>query len=197
MIPDMPGDFSQSGEPSFEVLPNGGSARSGTVTVAGQTITVNQAGGTCSLTLGAISESYTASGGTGQFFILENPTNCSSWSASSDSSWLTITSAAASDRQNDNGVITYSVASDSAMGARTGHINVPGAGVFTVQQLGVPSACDVNQDGKTNVVDAQLMIIEALGSIPAANDLVGSGWVNVVDTQIVTNAVMGLGCSAK
>jgi hypothetical protein len=59
------------------------------------------------------------------------------------------------------------------------------------------SPCDVNQDGKTNVLDAQGMINEALGDSPPANDLNGDGVVNVVDIQIVMNAAIGLGCSAS
>jgi uncharacterized protein (TIGR03437 family) len=58
------------------------------------------------------------------------------------------------------------------------------------------SPCDVNQDNKTNVVDAQEMINEALGDAKPADDLDGDGVVNVVDIQIVMNAALNLGCSA-
>jgi hypothetical protein len=57
------------------------------------------------------------------------------------------------------------------------------------------SACDVNQDGKTNVLDVQKTINEGLGKLQAANDLNADGVVNVVDIQIVINAVLNLGCS--
>jgi uncharacterized protein (TIGR03437 family) len=59
------------------------------------------------------------------------------------------------------------------------------------------SPCDINQDGKINVLDAQGMINEALGDSSPANDLNGDGVVNVVDIQIVMNAAIGLGCSAS
>jgi uncharacterized protein (TIGR03437 family) len=58
------------------------------------------------------------------------------------------------------------------------------------------SPCDINQDGKTNVLDAQRIINEALGDSPPANDLNADGVVNAVDIQIVLNAVLDLGCSA-
>ena len=58
------------------------------------------------------------------------------------------------------------------------------------------SPCDVNQDNKTNVVDAQDTINEALGHASPSNDLNGDGVVNVVDIQIVIDAVLNLGCSA-
>jgi hypothetical protein len=138
------------------------------------------------------------SGGSGEFAILENPVTCSSWSATSDSSWLTVASAAQSDSTtNYNGVISYNVAPFSASGVRTGHINVPGAGAFTVVQLGVPSPCDVNLDGQTNVLDVQLMINEGLGSAQPLNDLNNDRVVNVVDIQIAIDAVLKLGCSAS
>jgi hypothetical protein len=59
------------------------------------------------------------------------------------------------------------------------------------------SPCDVNQDGKTNVLDVQETIDEALGAQPAANDLNNDKVVNVVDIQIVIDAALGLGCSAS
>jgi hypothetical protein len=55
----------------------------------------------------------------------------------------------------------------------------------------------VNQDGKTNVLDVQKMIDEALGAQSAANDLIAHRVVNVVDIQIAIDAVLGLGCSAS
>jgi hypothetical protein len=59
------------------------------------------------------------------------------------------------------------------------------------------SACDVNQDGKTNVSDVQLMINEGLGNASPVNDLNSDKKVNVVDIQIVIDAVLGLGCSSS
>jgi hypothetical protein len=57
------------------------------------------------------------------------------------------------------------------------------------------SACDVNEDGNTNLLDVQKTINESLAKSPAANDLNGDGGVNVVDIQIVLNAALNLGCS--
>ena len=61
----------------------------------------------------------------------------------------------------------------------------------------LPSKCDLNQDGNTNVADVQLIVDEGLGTNRPANDLSGNGAVNVVDVQIVIDATLGLGCSAK
>jgi len=59
------------------------------------------------------------------------------------------------------------------------------------------SACDVNQDGKTDINDVQKMINEGLGAASPANDLNSDTKVNAVDIQIVIDAVLHLGCSAS
>ena len=58
------------------------------------------------------------------------------------------------------------------------------------------SPCDINQDGRTDVVDVQ-RIIQAFGTISAAYDLSGDGIVSVADVQIAINAALGFGCSAN
>jgi hypothetical protein len=58
------------------------------------------------------------------------------------------------------------------------------------------SACDVNQDGSTNVADIQFIVKEALGEGPANGDLNNDGVGNVADVEIVIDAVMERGCAA-
>jgi uncharacterized repeat protein (TIGR01451 family) len=58
------------------------------------------------------------------------------------------------------------------------------------------SACDLNQDGQTNVTDIQMSINWALG-MEAGQDLSHDGVFNVVDIQIVIAAVLGPGCGAS
>jgi hypothetical protein len=57
--------------------------------------------------------------------------------------------------------------------------------------------CDVNRDQKTDIMDVQDVINQALGKMQATNDLNSDGAVNVVDAQIVINAVLGQGCLAS
>jgi hypothetical protein len=72
----------------------------------------------------------------------------------------------------------------------------PFTGLFALTNTGVAySKCDVNQDSATNLLDAQLIVNEALGAA-ASLDLSGDGAVSVDDVQIVINAVLQLGCSA-
>jgi len=58
------------------------------------------------------------------------------------------------------------------------------------------SQCDINQQGTTNIADAQAIINQALGKAPPVNDLNADGVVNVVDVEILIDAALGLGCSA-
>jgi hypothetical protein len=52
------------------------------------------------------------------------------------------------------------------------------------------SQCDVNHDGTINVLDAQAMIGQGLGSASPANDFSGVGVVNVLDIQDEMNAII-------
>ena len=70
---------------------------------------------------------------------------------------------------------------------------------YTIQGTGgvAYSACDINRDGVTNVLDVQDILGQASGaSPPGASDLNGDGVVNVVDIQFVIDASLNLGCAA-
>jgi len=56
------------------------------------------------------------------------------------------------------------------------------------------SACDLNADGATNVVDVQLMVNQALGVSACTADINKDGVCNVVDVQRVVNAALGGQC---
>jgi hypothetical protein len=61
-------------------------------------------------------------------------------------------------------------------------------------QTGTPT-CDLNGDGKVDVLDVQISISGSLGTSSCSNgDLDGSGTCNVVDTQRVINAALGGAC---
>src|SRR5204863_5586514 len=74
------------------------SARSGSMTIAGQTFTVTQSGPSvppCSYTVNPQSASMGGAGGSGSVNISGSPSGCiGSWSAFSNTSWITITSVA-------------------------------------------------------------------------------------------------------
>lgn len=76
--------------------------------------------------------------------------------------------------------------------------NVSGGASATVAasySIPILSACDLNQDGSTSVIDVQNIINEVFGLSPAVNDLNGDSAVTVLDVRIAINAALGLGCS--
>ncbi|OGR49908.1 MAG: hypothetical protein A2X37_12015 [Elusimicrobia bacterium GWA2_66_18] len=60
--------------------------------------------------------------------------------------------------------------------------------------LSVYSACDLNRDGATNVVDVQLQVNQALGAAACTSDLNRDGSCNVIDVQRDVNAGLGGQC---
>ena len=60
--------------------------------------------------------------------------------------------------------------------------------------LSVYSACDVNRDWSTNVVDVQLQVNAALGAAACASDLDRDGSGSVIDVQRGVNAGLGGPC---
>ncbi|MBV9958469.1 MAG: PD40 domain-containing protein, partial [Acidobacteria bacterium] len=100
--------------------------RTGTLTIAGQTLTVNQAGVTCTLTIEPLNRSFTASGGSA--FINVDLNDLCTWSAHSNAAWITITDSGGAPigTAGGNGLSTvyYSVAANTTGTPRTGTISV-------------------------------------------------------------------------
>jgi hypothetical protein len=111
------------------VLANAGAARSGTLTIAGHTLTVSQGGASCSYSISPTSGTAAVGGGTGSFNVTAGA-GCA-WTASSDSSWLRVTSSASG---SANGAVSYGVDANGGA-ARAGHITVQGQ-TFTLNQSG-------------------------------------------------------------
>jgi M6 family metalloprotease-like protein len=120
---------SGNGTVGYSVQANAGGTRSATLTIAGQTLTVSQAGAACTYSISPTSGSAATSGGTGSFNVTAGP-GCA-WTASSDSSWLHVTTGASG---SGNGTVSYSVDANGG-GARAGHITVQGQ-TFTLSQSG-------------------------------------------------------------
>ena len=85
---------SGNGTVAFSATANpNGTPRSGTLTIGGQTFSVNQAAVGCTYALSPTSQSVIAGGGTGSTAVTA-PTGCAWTGVSSDTSWLTVTSGA-------------------------------------------------------------------------------------------------------
>ena len=116
------------GTVTFSAQATSGPARSGTLTVANQTVSVNQTTG-CAVTISPESQSFTPSGGTGDVAVTA-PTGCA-WAATSNAPWLTITQGSSG---SGNGTVRLSVAGNTGP-ARSGTLTIGGR-TLTVNQAG-------------------------------------------------------------
>ena len=120
---------SGSGGVEITVAPNTGAARTGTAIIAGQTFTVEQAGG-CTYGTAPQERSIDARGGSGMFTVTTSSAACA-WTAVSRVAWITIRGEASG---SGTGRVDYRVAPNAGP-ARTGTIAVEDR-VFTVTQSG-------------------------------------------------------------
>ena len=111
-------------------------SRNGTITVASQTFTLTQSGLTGGVTLTPSSDTAPAAGATGKTVAVTANAADYSWTAISNTAWLTITSGAAS---TGSGIVTFNVAANTSVNSRTGTLTIGGQ-TFTVTQSGVTPA---------------------------------------------------------
>jgi len=104
-----------------------GTARNGTLTVAGQTFTVNQAA-PCNYQIAPSSQSISSAGGAGTSIAVTTTAGCA-WTATSGAPWLTITSGSSG---NGPGTVQFTIGANPGM-ARTGTLSVASQ-TFTVMQ---------------------------------------------------------------
>lgn len=122
------GSGTGNGTVNYSVAANSGSARTGTMIVAGRIFTVTQdAPPSCSFSISPTSASYTSANGTGSVTVTAGA-GCG-WTAVSNAAWITITSGASG---TGNGTVNYSVAANSGS-ARNGTMTIAGQ-IFTVSQ---------------------------------------------------------------
>jgi hypothetical protein len=119
-----------SGPASFTVAANPGAARTGTLTVAGQTASVFQAA-PCSYGLSPTDQTYGPGGGSGGFDVIA-PIGCQ-WTASSNAGWIAVQSGVTG---SGNSRVSYSVEANSSSSTRIGTISIADQ-TFTVTQRGI------------------------------------------------------------
>lgn len=135
---------SGNGAVSYSVAANSGSARVGTVTIAGQPFTVAQAAAavSCSFTISPTNAALAATAGSGSVSV-SSAAGCA-WTASSAASWITVTGGA---NGSGNGSVSYSVATNAGS-ARTGTVTIAGQAFSVAQAAGaVPCAYTLSPSG--------------------------------------------------
>jgi hypothetical protein len=124
---------------SLAVQANTGPARSGTATVAGRTVTVNQDAG-CSFSVSPSSQAVPIEGGSGSATV--TTTAGCTWTATSNNpDWLTITSGASG---SETGPVQFTVSANATGAARAGTLTIAGQ-TFTVNQAGPESIDNANE----------------------------------------------------
>jgi hypothetical protein len=128
------GSGSGNGTMSYSVAANSGTARSGSITIAGQTYTINQDQSSCTFTISPSDAVIFFMGGGGYVSVSSNPPGCS-WTASSNDEWISISGV-----NYSSGIVYYSVSPNTTpVQSRVGSINIAGQS-FSVDQQ-VPSQC--------------------------------------------------------
>jgi hypothetical protein len=179
-----------NGSVAYTVAANTGGARSGTLTVAGQTFTVTQdaAPAPCTYAIAPTSASVAAAGGTGTVAVSAGG-SCS-WTATSNAAWITVSSGTSG---TGNGSVAYTVAANAG-GARTGTLTVAGQ-TFTVTQGAAPAPCtyavsptsvDVGDNGGNRTITV------STGSSCAWTATSNANWISITDGASGTG--VGLGC---
>ena len=123
-----PASGSGSGSVGVVTTANDGPPRTGTVTIAGRTVTVNQESGCVVSVAPGASDPIAAAGGAGSFSVTAGA--ACPWTAASTVPWLTVT---AGSPGTGPGTVQFSVSANATGAARSGTITVGGA-VYTVNQ---------------------------------------------------------------
>jgi len=127
------GANSGTGTVSFTVAPNTGASRSGTLLVAGQSVTITQeAGAGCSYALSAPGQNFPFAGGVGSVVVSAAP-ECA-WAATTSDPFIRILFASAG---QGTGTVNFTVAANGQASSRGGSINIGGQ-IFTVTQDAPP-----------------------------------------------------------
>ena len=139
----------------------------------------------CSYSLSTAIQSFYGPGGTGTTIVMAGA--ACAWTASTDASWITITSG---NTGTGNGSVGYTVASNPGANTRTGTISVAGQ-MVTVSQTGATGGSDVNGDGKVDCTDVATLK-ESFGKKSGQTgfnpraDVNGDGVVDVRDLATVS-----------
>ena len=123
------GGGSGNGTVQLDIQPNDGPARSGTATIAGRTVSVNQETG-CTVSIAPAGRTVPVGGASGSVTVTTRG-GCT-WTAVSNVAWITVTKGASG---SGDGTVEFTVEPNATHAARSGTITIGGQ-VFTVQQPG-------------------------------------------------------------
>jgi hypothetical protein len=175
------GAGSGNGNARYAVAPNPGEARSGAIRVAGDTVTVTQAGGgspACVLEVSPQSESFGANGGEDSVSVRASSSNCA-WTVAPNVPWISVSSGGG----RGNADVRYVVSSNPGP-ARNGTLAVAGAIVAVTQAAA--SACAFKVSPLTEAFPATggegRVRVEADGSSCSWTASSNASWISLSTT---------------
>lgn len=134
-----------SGTVSYSVAANNTPQRTGTITVAGQTFTVQQSNG-CSFSVSPVNHFFNRNGG-GTTATVSTGQGCT-WTGSSNAGWLSITTGGSG---SGPATVQFSAGTFSGPGSRTGTLTIAGQTITVTQNFTARiSNGDFDGDGKTD-----------------------------------------------
>jgi hypothetical protein len=163
-----------AGTAQFSVTANAATTpRTGTLTIAGQTVTVTQAGAACTYTLSSTALSLASATGTASLTVTAG-TGCA-WTTVSNTAWITVTGGSAG---TANGTVTLSVTANSGSTGRTGTVTIAGQSV-TVMQSGAPCTYTISA--------TSVSLASAAGSASVSvTAATGCAWTALSDAAWIT-----------
>ena len=182
-----------NGTVTFNVAPNGGNGRTGTVMVADQTSTVTQAGVTspgptsaCTYTITPTSQSAAATGSVGAMASISTGTGCA-WTAGSNVAWIIVTSGSTG---SGNGSVTFDVVANTGA-ARNGTLTIAGQTFSVTQAAASAPTCTYTITPTSQNVGAA----GSVGTVVTVSTATGCAWTagSNVAWIIVTSGSSGSG----
>ena len=174
-----------NGTVGYSVAANTGAARSGTLTIAGQTFTVTQDAGAAPCTFSIAPPSQNAPDTASSGSVAVTTTAGCAWTATSNAAWLTITSGASG---TGNGSVAFSIAANTGS-ARSGTLTVAGQ-TFTVNQAAPAPSC-------TYSIAPPSQTIVSTGGVASVNVTTSAGCAWTASSNatwiVITNGASGTG----
>ncbi len=135
----------------FSIAQNAGAARSGTLTIAGQVVTVRQtataAPPPCTYAIDPAARAFPTAGGDGRVQVTARA-GCA-WTATSNATWAQL----AVTQGSGNGEVRYTVQSNTATSARSARLTIAGR-VHNVTQAAAPPPCSFTLDPTAQTIGA-------------------------------------------
>ncbi len=185
---------SGNGTVGFTAAANTGAARSGTILIAGQTVSVTQpAATTCSYNVTPTTRAMPVGGGNSTFSVATT-TGCA-WTAASQAGWITVTSGS---NGSGNGTVGFTAAANTGA-ARSGTILIAGQTVSVTQPA--PTTCSYNVTPTTRAMpvgggNSTFSVATAAGCAWTSDS--EAGWITITSGESGTgNGTVGFSAAAN